>query len=169
MGRRSLTLTKVGSKITINVVKILNFKKLTLQNFKAYHVDKNDKESLINKGFSLFNLKRYQDAIECYDKALAIDQYDKEALNNKGYSLQMLGKYREALECFDEALLVDSADRDSLNGKGLALRSLNKYEEAIECFNKVLLIDPNDKLVQNIKAALTKLVKNSPTASAASQ
>jgi tetratricopeptide (TPR) repeat protein len=38
---------------------------------------------LSNKGVSLFELEKYSEAIEYYDKALAIDPNDIKTLNNK--------------------------------------------------------------------------------------
>jgi tetratricopeptide (TPR) repeat protein len=58
---------------------------------------------LLNKGFSLAELAKYKEAIDCYDKALAIDPNYALAWGNKALSLDKLGRHDEAKECYDKA------------------------------------------------------------------
>ena len=67
-----------------------------------------------NKGISLDNLGKYNEAIEYYDKALEIDPENAEALNNKGVALDDLGKYNEAIEYYDKVLEIDPKHADSI-------------------------------------------------------
>ncbi|MFQ6072921.1 MAG: tetratricopeptide repeat protein [Methanosarcinales archaeon] len=50
---------------------------------------------------------QYEDAIECFDKALEIDPKYAYAWVDKGKALDNLGKYKNAIECFDKALEID--------------------------------------------------------------
>ena len=70
-----------------------------------------------NKGNSLADLKRYEEAIGCYDKAIRIDPENYDAWSNKGNSLVILERYEEAIEC------------------------IAKAEEAIECIAKAKELD----------------------------
>jgi len=54
----------------------------------------------------LGRVDRYQEAIQCYDKALAIDPKNTGAWNNKGLALTKSGCYQEAHECFDKSLAI---------------------------------------------------------------
>ena len=56
-----------------------------------------------NKGMSLNNLGRHQDALACYDRAIEINPRYAEAWYNKGVELGNLGRYPEALACFERA------------------------------------------------------------------
>ena len=59
-------------------------------------IDQNSNHSsfaLTNKGITLDKLEKYNEAIECYDKALEIEPNYAGALNNKGAVLDKLEKY----------------------------------------------------------------------------
>ncbi len=53
----------------------------------------------MNRGNSLYKLRKYAEAIECFNKALQIDTNYQKAYFSKGCSLHELGKYTEAIEC----------------------------------------------------------------------
>src|SRR5215217_9302273 len=73
---------------------------------------------------TLFNQKKYDEAIKYYDKILAINASEINALNHKGISLWELHKYNEALHYFDQILTLNSSNIKALNNKGLALLGL---------------------------------------------
>ena len=116
---------------------------------------------------ALHSQNKCEEAIKCYDEALAINPKFAEALNYKGVSLHNLKKCEEAVKCYDDALAINpgkfiqfnsfeiiktknkqyfiifSAYSDCLNNKGVALLLLNRYQEALECHDKALAINPN--------------------------
>lgn len=59
-----------------------------------------------NKGASLSILKRNEEAIECFDKALVIDPDDYNSLYNKAFTLTDMGCHEEALEFYDKAIEI---------------------------------------------------------------
>jgi Flp pilus assembly protein TadD, contains TPR repeats len=79
---------------------------------------------LIDKGVSLAQSGRYEEAITSYDKALAINPNYVNALYNKGRALNNLGKYQEAITYYDKLLALVANDVDTLNNKGVAEASL---------------------------------------------
>jgi tetratricopeptide (TPR) repeat protein len=97
-----------------------------------------------NKGASFTNLARYEEAIGCFDKALAIDVRFAPAWDNKGSALQALARHEEAINCHDEALAIDPRNTSIWTNKGIALQALGQCEEAIICYNKALAISPRD-------------------------
>ncbi len=66
----------------------------------------------------LINLKRFEEAIVCFDKAIELNPNDIEALNNKGASLDYLKRHDEAIECFNKCLELDSNHSEALFNKG---------------------------------------------------
>ena len=73
-------------------------------------VNATNQKELYENGILLHNLGKFEEAIECYDKALAIDPQNSNILSNKGLSLHNQGKFEEAIECYDKALAINSQD-----------------------------------------------------------
>ena len=48
----------------------------------------------LDKGYALYSLNRYEDAMKCYDHILEIDYLDTVAHNNKAFCLYKLNKTR---------------------------------------------------------------------------
>lgn len=69
-------------------------------------------------------LSRYQEALECYDRALRIDSNFKYVVDSKGYTLFNLGHYEEAIEYFNKALSIDPKYVDALEHKKIAEEKL---------------------------------------------
>ena len=98
-----------------------------------------------NKGVSLGRLGRPDEALACYDRALAIDPQYAMAWNNKGAALGTLGRYDEEIACCDRALAIDPQYKDAWVGKGTALAELGQPAEALACYDRALAIDPQYK------------------------
>ncbi|CAD8204832.1 unnamed protein product [Paramecium pentaurelia] len=63
-------------------------------------------------------IKKYSDAIECFDDAILLDSNFAIAYNNKGISLEKLKKYDESLANFSYALKIDSKYSQAYMNKG---------------------------------------------------
>jgi|GEM_PF-441768 len=61
-------------------------------------------KELCDKGDALAKSGRDEEALQCFDKALAIDPQYAKAWALKGATLGMLDRHEEALQCFDKAL-----------------------------------------------------------------
>lgn len=99
-----------------------------------------------NKGASFSTLGRYEESIDCYERALAIDPQHPAAWNNRGYSLYRLGRPGEAIPCHDQALALDPQNALAWSNKGIALAALGQQDEAIECYDQAIALDPRDAL-----------------------
>jgi tetratricopeptide (TPR) repeat protein len=63
-------------------------------------------EALTNQGAALFELKRFEQALANYERALAVRPTDREALDNSGSTIHELKRCSEALSRFDRVLAV---------------------------------------------------------------
>lgn len=99
---------------------------------------------LSNKGSSLDNLGRYEEAIICYDNALRINPQFVTAWSNKANSLLHLSRYDEAIDCCDKALAIDSSYTGAWINKANSLESSGRYEEAIKLCDKALELEPQN-------------------------
>jgi tetratricopeptide (TPR) repeat protein len=96
-----------------------------------------------NRGRILWNLKRYDEALESYEKALGIDRDYTDAWFGKGATLNELKRYEEAIVACDEAIAIDPNYASPWSNRGSALNELKRYEEGILACDKATAIDPN--------------------------
>jgi tetratricopeptide (TPR) repeat protein len=111
-------------------------------------------QSWYNKGFDLYNLGRFEEAIEYFNKALELNSEFSNAWTAKGSSLNSLCRFPEAIECFNKALNLNPKDSNAWYNKAQSLESLGHLDESIECFNKVLEINPLDDVTWSNKAGI---------------
>ena len=71
------------------------------------------------KGEALLELKSYDKALECFEKAVELNDFFVRAFFNKGASLCGQRNYSEGLVCFDLALLIDDTYFPALYGKAI--------------------------------------------------
>ncbi len=63
-------------------------------------------DAYVREADALFAAKRYEEAIEGYDRAIGVYPDCSEAWTNKASVLRLLGRLQEALECADRALEI---------------------------------------------------------------
>ena len=95
--------------------------------YNKSHEIKTSVTYLASIGIASFNSDKYEEAIECYNKALKINPTDAVVLNNKGYALAMVVRNSEALECCNKALEISPNYVSALGGvKSLVLLRLGR-------------------------------------------
>jgi len=111
-----------------------------------------------DKGVSLNNLGRSEEAIVCFDHALALYPSYENAWNNKGVALYDLQRYAEATDCCNRTLEINPQSAGGWTNKGLALRAMEKPTEALYCLNRALELSPHDiKSLINMGSMLVEL------------
>jgi tetratricopeptide (TPR) repeat protein len=66
-----------------------------------------------NKGLCLFNKRRYQEAIDCFNEAIRLDSNLKQAWLNKAICLREVGDALGALRCVKRAIEIDPAYKEA--------------------------------------------------------
>lgn len=102
-----------------------------------------DEFCLYRKAEVLLLLKKWPQAIECYDIL--------NSWGGKAYINIQREKYEDALECFDKILESHPNHMRALREKGRLLIDLERYEEAIECFDESLTSHPNENSLLTLK------------------
>jgi tetratricopeptide (TPR) repeat protein len=108
--------------------------------------------ALGNLGLAYRKLRRFEEAITCYQQELAIyeetgDRYGEgAALNRLGAAYQQMRRFEKAATCSQQALAIlrETGDRYgegmTLNNLGEAYRELGRLEEAIDCYQQGMAI-----------------------------
>ena len=94
-------------------------------------------------GNTLKELKRYDEALAHYDRALSLNPDHAGAWSNKGVSLHELKRYDEALAHYDKALSLNPDYAEAWGNMGNTLKELKRYDEALAYYNKALSLKPD--------------------------
>lgn len=99
---------------------------------------------LMDKGYSLTELGRLEEALEAYDRAIQLQPDYAWAWARRARTLRLLERYEEALACYDRALTLDPNYAWAYNGKGIILDRLQRHEDALVCFTQATELNPRD-------------------------
>ena len=87
----------------------------------------------MEKGATLNNLNKYEEAIKSFNMALEIRPSLAIAWYNKGSALVAIGEYEEAMKSFDTGIAINPNDPKAWYHKGAALvNDMKKYKESLQ-------------------------------------
>ncbi len=123
---------------------------------KELQISLTTKEEWLEEGDALYDLKRFDDAIHAYDRAIALDPSYATAYNNKGLALYDLKRFDDAIHAYDRAIALDPSYAIAYNNKGNALYDLKRFDDAIHAYDRAIALDPSyvDCLQQQGQCAL---------------
>ncbi len=90
-----------------------------------------------------YALKRYDEALADYNRALELRPDYPEALNNRGNTFDELERYDEALADYNRAIELRPDDPVKLKNRGTSYTKMERYDEALADFNKALELKPD--------------------------
>jgi tetratricopeptide (TPR) repeat protein len=99
-------------------------------------------QELERQGDQLRAQKRYLDAIDYYDAAIA-KQPTALLWNKKGIALLFLQHTKPAQKCFEQAVKIDKNSAEGMNNLGFIAQMEKRYNKAIKYYDKALEIRPN--------------------------
>jgi len=103
---------------------------------------KKDPMMWLNKGVSLTELNRNDEAITCFDKAIELNPNYAKVWFSKALTLIDLFKSAEALECYSKAIELNPDYEEAWFNKGILLSNFSKHEDALACFDKAIELNP---------------------------
>ena len=103
---------------------------------KAIPLDPNNSTILIEIGYSLSMLDRFDEALSYYESATIQDPNSATALCEMGYVLVRLERFDYALSCCERALEIDPYYADAWYNKSLALDGLGSKADAQNAFSR---------------------------------
>lgn len=107
----------------------------------------NKTKPLINLGNAYFKKRKFNEALDLFQKAVVVDERAEEAYNGMGLIYKERGEFELALEKYNRVLLLKPGRSQTFSNRGVVYKSMGKYELA--------LLDQNISLSLNPNAALT--------------
>ncbi len=89
-------------------------------------------------GNCLYRLRRLDEAVGMYKRALDLDHEYAKSIHNYGVILEGQGRYGEALEKYQEAVTIEPEDFTNYIAWGNALLAMNNYEGAIDKYQHAI-------------------------------
>ena len=108
---------------------------------KGLERDHKSYENFLLLGKILYNLERYEESLECYNKAF--EEYSSKKMKQKLKVEQMkrVRKFEEAIKYSDIIKQTKEIDSDYWYNKGKTFLMLKKIEQVFHCFEKALDLD----------------------------
>ncbi|MBF0518606.1 MAG: tetratricopeptide repeat protein [Nitrospirae bacterium] len=98
---------------------------------------------LINKGISLFNLKFYNEALECFNAALKLKASNPDAYRSRGSTFHALGRYDEAISDFKDSIRLNPKSAETYYNRGVTFFAAGRSEKAVDDYTKAIELDEN--------------------------
>ncbi len=106
-------------------------------------------EAQFLRGRALGAIRRWTEALEAFDKAIAVRPDYPEAWNARGIALAELDEPADALESYDRAVALRQDYAEAHASRSSVLRSLDRPEEAIAAADRALALDPGQASALN--------------------
>jgi serine/threonine protein kinase len=103
-------------------------------------------DELVELGFQRSQLRKWEDAIILYNKAIQKDQSHQKAFRNLGFALNSVGRYEEAEKILSRGLEIKvelpSHKASMLHERAFSRSEVKEYEEALADINEALKLTP---------------------------
>jgi protein O-GlcNAc transferase len=110
---------------------------------QAIKVDPDNALAYLNRGNALKDLRRLDDALSCYNKAVALKSNLVDAHSNRSIVLYYLKRLDEALSSYDRTIALKPDHAEAYNNRGIVLFELNRLEDALVSCEKAVALKPD--------------------------
>jgi tetratricopeptide (TPR) repeat protein len=129
---------------------------------RSLALDSRQPQILNNRGFSLIELGRAEEAVESLDRALALWPGSAAILNNRGNALRALGRVADALASYDAALVADPGFVEALDNRALVLIETGRLDEAVAQLERAIRLHPGAPCFYLRLTELKRLERDDP-------
>ena len=111
-------------------------------------------DTLVNRGATLTDLGRYDDAVDSFNQALSLLPSHIVALDCRGVAYARLGRHEEALASHQEAAALDPDNHQMWSNAAIVAVTLKKFDVALMSYEQALLLRPDDVTIHNNRGAV---------------
>ena len=97
----------------------------------------------VSLGIACEKLRRHEEALSSYERAIALDADNVVAHNNMGNILREQNRSEEALLCYSKAAALAPDFFLAYLNMGMALADLNRYDNALMALDKAIEVNPS--------------------------
>jgi len=108
--------------------------------------------TLCNWGLALQELRRYEPALDAFDRAIACQADFAEAHFNRANVLKQLGRWEEAIRGYEHAVAIKPDYADAHCNLGVVQNDLQHLDNALASFDRAIAIDPENATAHCNKA-----------------
>jgi Tfp pilus assembly protein PilF len=118
--------------------------KQALQDLRRAHILAPNDFSILNAcGLALARMDRLDEALPCYEQALAIEPRFGPAWYNRGWALERIGELAESVECYRRSVELNPENVQGWANLAFILTRRGDYEEARRCAQSALAVHPD--------------------------
>ncbi len=98
----------------------------------------------LKEGTSTMLLKKYEEAVECFEKAIELNSELTEAHYNLAISYVELEKYKKSVKALNRVLQLDPDHANAYYALGYSYYKLKKYDDAVDAFKHAVELKPDN-------------------------
>jgi len=115
-----------------------------LRKFLARYTNESDHaESNFDQGQELHELRRFEEALASYDRAIALNADYTEAYSRRGVVLRDLGRLDDALASCDRAIALKPDYANAHVNRGVVLYGMHRLDEALTSYDNAIATKPD--------------------------
>lgn len=108
----------------------------------ALALDANHLDAYFNRAITLYDMQRYEEALEDFREVVSRSPDDAAVLNNVGMILYRLGRHEEALDSLEQALAIDGNYIQAYGNCCQVLEALQRFDAALDACGRMIAIAP---------------------------
>jgi tetratricopeptide (TPR) repeat protein len=100
-------------------------------------------EAYNHRGIALQEMKRYNDALADYERAITVRPSYADAHLNRGNVLLALRRFDEALASYNSLIDFEPDCAAAYNSRGITLQEMKRHEDALTSYDKAIALKPD--------------------------